>query len=216
MGRRKPTPASPKPAPHLPKRHARSAILEAQRTAALLADDEPGRASSTPSWTTLREPGACAMPIGCDCLRSRARQEEAEAVVKRRADLVVRFEKKLAEADREADELQNLLAQAEKKFRASLRANRCQGRMADRRLARQRRCGHCRGRSVIGRRRQTVAVLAPLSNRRAAVSWRPTGRDQRGGFPRRRLPKERSARPAPGHNAVCRRATSRHRSSPSI
>ena len=37
--------------------------------------------------------------------------------MKRRADLVVRFEKKLAESDREADELQNLLAQAEKKFR---------------------------------------------------------------------------------------------------
>jgi hypothetical protein len=50
-------------------------------------------------------------------LEEQARQEEAAAVVKRRGDLVVRFEKKLAEADREADELQNLLAQAEKKFR---------------------------------------------------------------------------------------------------
>ena len=50
-------------------------------------------------------------------LEEQARQEEAAAVVKRRADLIVRFEKKLAESDREADELQNLLAQAEKKFR---------------------------------------------------------------------------------------------------
>ena len=50
-------------------------------------------------------------------LEEQARQEEAAAVVKRRGDLVVRFEKKLAESDREADELQNLLAQAEKKFR---------------------------------------------------------------------------------------------------
>jgi hypothetical protein len=50
-------------------------------------------------------------------LEEQARQEEAAAVVKRRADVVVRFEKKLAESDREADELQNLLAQAEKKFR---------------------------------------------------------------------------------------------------
>ena len=38
-------------------------------------------------------------------------------MVKRRADLVVRFEKKLAQADAEAVELQELLAQAEKKFR---------------------------------------------------------------------------------------------------
>jgi hypothetical protein len=50
-------------------------------------------------------------------LEEQARQEEAAAIVKRRGDLVVRFEKKLAESDREADELQNLLAQAEKKFR---------------------------------------------------------------------------------------------------
>jgi hypothetical protein len=50
-------------------------------------------------------------------LEEQARQEEAAAVVKRRGDLIVRFEKKLAESDREADELQNLLAQAEKKFR---------------------------------------------------------------------------------------------------
>ena len=41
-------------------------------------------------------------------LEEQARQEEAEAVVKRRADLVVRFEKKLAEADAKADELQDL------------------------------------------------------------------------------------------------------------
>jgi hypothetical protein len=50
-------------------------------------------------------------------LEEQVRQEEAAAIVKRRGDLVVRFEKKLAESDREADELQNLLAQAEKKFR---------------------------------------------------------------------------------------------------
>jgi hypothetical protein len=50
-------------------------------------------------------------------LEAEALREEADAVVKRRADLTVRFEKKLAEADREADELQNLVAAAEKKFR---------------------------------------------------------------------------------------------------
>ena len=50
-------------------------------------------------------------------LEEEAQREEADAVVKRRADLTVRFEKKLAEADREADELQELIAQAEKKFR---------------------------------------------------------------------------------------------------
>jgi hypothetical protein len=50
-------------------------------------------------------------------LEAEALREEADAVVKRRAELTVRFEKKLAEADREADELQNLVAAAEKKFR---------------------------------------------------------------------------------------------------
>jgi hypothetical protein len=50
-------------------------------------------------------------------LEAEAQREEADAVIKRRGDLIVRFEKKLAEADREADELQNLVAAAEKKFR---------------------------------------------------------------------------------------------------
>jgi hypothetical protein len=50
-------------------------------------------------------------------LEEEAQREEADAVVKRRADLTVRFEKKLAEADAEAAELQELIAQAEKKFR---------------------------------------------------------------------------------------------------
>jgi hypothetical protein len=50
-------------------------------------------------------------------LEEEAQREEADAVVKRRADLVVRFERKLAQADAEAVELQELIAQAEKKFR---------------------------------------------------------------------------------------------------
>ena len=50
-------------------------------------------------------------------LEEQTRQEEAAAVVRRRADLIVRFERKLAQADAEAEELQNLLAAAEKKFR---------------------------------------------------------------------------------------------------
>jgi hypothetical protein len=50
-------------------------------------------------------------------LQLAARREEAEAVAERRAGLVLRFEKKLAEADRVADELQACIALADKLFR---------------------------------------------------------------------------------------------------
>ena len=50
-------------------------------------------------------------------LEEQARQEEAAAVVKRRGDLVVRFEKKLQVADAKADELQATMAKAEQLFR---------------------------------------------------------------------------------------------------
>jgi hypothetical protein len=90
--------------------------LEAKRNAALLADDDPTAAKLYVDLETLR-----ALARGhadkVTLLEAEAAREEADAVVKRRADLIVRFEKKLAEADREADELQNLLAAAEKRFR---------------------------------------------------------------------------------------------------
>jgi hypothetical protein len=50
-------------------------------------------------------------------LEAQAAQQEAEAVKKRRRELTVRFEKKLADADKAADELQGLMAQADRVFR---------------------------------------------------------------------------------------------------
>ena len=90
--------------------------LEAKRNAALLADDDPTAAKLYGELETLRGL-ARGHADKVALLEAEAARDEADAVVKRRADLIVRFEKKLAEADREADELQNLLAQAEKKFR---------------------------------------------------------------------------------------------------
>ena len=161
-----------------------------RRDQLLLAGDERGLDAIEVELASLQK-AAVRQADRIRLLEEQARQEEAAAVVKRRGDLVVRFEKKLAEADREADELQELLAQAEKKFRRIIELRtRCPRGLADRRLARQRRCGHCRGRSVIGRRRQTVAFLAPVQNRSETVFRRPTGRNCRGEFPRRCLPKK--------------------------
>jgi hypothetical protein len=50
-------------------------------------------------------------------LQEQARQEEAEAVLKRRKDHVARFTKKLSDADLAADELQATIEQADKLFR---------------------------------------------------------------------------------------------------
>ena len=50
-------------------------------------------------------------------LEAEAEREEAEAVVRRRADLMVRFQKKLNEADAVAGELQDTMATAEALFR---------------------------------------------------------------------------------------------------
>jgi hypothetical protein len=91
-------------------------VLEAQRNAALLADDDPTAAKLYAELETLRGL-ARGHADKVALLEAEATREEAEAVVKRRADLVVRFEKKLAQADAEAVELQELIAQAEKKFR---------------------------------------------------------------------------------------------------
>ena len=137
-------------------------VLEAQRNAALLADDDPTAAKLYAELETLRGL-ARGHADKVALLEAEAAREEVEAVAKRRADLIVRFEKKLAQADAEADELQELLAQAEKKFRKIITL-RTDARAAwpIGRLARQR-CGrHCRGRRVVGRRCQTIAVLAPV------------------------------------------------------
>ena len=92
------------------------AELETQRNAALLADDDPTAAKLYAELETLRGL-ARGHADKVALLEAEAAREEVEAVAKRRADLIVRFEKKLAQADAEAEELQNLLAQAEKKFR---------------------------------------------------------------------------------------------------
>ena len=133
-----------------------------RRDQLLLAGDERGLDAIEAELAGLQK-AAVRQADRIRLLEEQARQEEAAAVVKRRGDLVVRFEKRLAESDREADELQNLLAQAEKKFRRiiELRTD-ARASMADRRLARQRCCGHRRGRRVVGRRCQTVAFLAPV------------------------------------------------------
>jgi hypothetical protein len=90
--------------------------LEARRNAALLADDDPTAARLHAELETLRGL-ARGHADKVALLEAEAQREEADAVVKRRADLIVRFEKKLAQADAEAVELQELIAQAEKKFR---------------------------------------------------------------------------------------------------
>jgi hypothetical protein len=94
----------------------RIGVLEAQRNAALLADDDPTAAKLYAELETLRGL-ARGHADKVALLEAEAKREEADAVIKRRADLVVRFEKKLAQADAEAAELQELIAQAEKKFR---------------------------------------------------------------------------------------------------
>ena len=91
-------------------------VIEAQRNAALLADDDPTAAKLYAELDTLRGL-ARGHADKVALLEAEAAREEIEAVAKRRADLVVRFEKKLAQADAEAEELQTLLAAAEKKFR---------------------------------------------------------------------------------------------------
>ena len=73
--------------------------LEAQRNAALLADDDPTAAKLYAELETLRGL-ARGHADKVALLEAEAAREEVEAVAKRRADLVVRFEKKLAEADR--------------------------------------------------------------------------------------------------------------------
>jgi hypothetical protein len=90
--------------------------LKAQRNAALLADDDPTAAKLYAELETLRGL-ARGHADKVALLEAEAAREEADAVIKRRADLTVRFEKKLAQADAEAVELKDLIAQAEKKFR---------------------------------------------------------------------------------------------------
>ena len=87
-----------------------------RRDQLLLANDAAGLDAIEVELANLQK-AAVRQADRIKLLEEQARQEETDAVVKRRADLVVRFEKKLAQADAEAEELQNLLAAAEKKFR---------------------------------------------------------------------------------------------------
>jgi hypothetical protein len=96
--------------------NARLSDTGRRRDQLLLAGDERGLDAIENELAGLQK-AAVRQADRIRLLEEQARQEEAAAVVKRRADLIVRFEKKLAESDREAEELQNLLAQAEKKFR---------------------------------------------------------------------------------------------------
>jgi hypothetical protein len=87
-----------------------------RRDQLLLAGDDRGLDAIEVELASLQK-AAVRQADRIRLLEEQTRQEEAAAVVKRRADLIVRFERKLAQADAEAEELQNLLAQAEKKFR---------------------------------------------------------------------------------------------------
>ena len=92
-------------------------VIEAQRAKAILDEDDAAARKLDAQLEELRRDAR----IGAD--RIKLLEEQARAGGSRRGCKAARrswscrFEKKLAEADREADELQNLLAQAEKKFR---------------------------------------------------------------------------------------------------
>ena len=90
--------------------------LEAQRNAALLADDDPTAAKLYAELETLRGL-ARGHTDKVALLEAEAAREEVEAIAKRRGDVVARFEKKLQVADAKADELQATMAKAEQLFR---------------------------------------------------------------------------------------------------
>ena len=87
-----------------------------RRDQLLLAGDERGLDAIEQELASLQKT-AVRQADRIRLLEEQARQEEAAAVVKRRGDLVVRFEKKLQMADAKADELQATLAKAEQLFR---------------------------------------------------------------------------------------------------
>jgi hypothetical protein len=87
-----------------------------RRDQLLLAGDERGLDAIEVELAALQK-AAVRQADRIRLLEQHAQEEEQAAIVKRRADLIVRFEKKLAQADAEAAELQELIAQAEKKFR---------------------------------------------------------------------------------------------------
>jgi hypothetical protein len=96
--------------------NGRLAECSRRRDALLLAGDERGLDAIEVELANLQK-AAVRQADRIRLLEQQAQQEEQAAIVRRRADLIVRFEKKLAEADRKAAELQELVAQAEKKFR---------------------------------------------------------------------------------------------------
>jgi hypothetical protein len=87
-----------------------------RRDQLLLAGDERGLDAIETELAGLQK-AAVRQADRINLLEEQARQEEAAAVVKRRGDLVVRFEKKLQVADAKADELQATMAKAEQLFR---------------------------------------------------------------------------------------------------
>jgi hypothetical protein len=90
--------------------------LEAQRNAALLADDDPTAAKLYAELETLRGL-ARGHADKVALLEQEAAREEADAVLQRRKAHVARFTKKLSDADQVADELQGCIEQADKLFR---------------------------------------------------------------------------------------------------
>ncbi len=170
--------------------NARLSDTGRRRDQLLLAGDDRGLDAIETELAGLQK-AAARQADRIRLLEEQARQEEAAAVVKRRADLIVRFERKLAQADAEAEELQNLLAQAEKKFRRIIelrtdaRAAWPIGNSHANAVA-----GTAEGAALSGAAVKRLLSWHLYQNRRATVSWRPAWRDQRGGFPRRCLPKK--------------------------
>jgi hypothetical protein len=87
-----------------------------RRDQLLLAGDERGLDAIEGELAGLQK-AAVRQADRIRLLEEQARQEEAAAVVKRRGDLVLKFEKKLQVADAKADELQATMAKAEQLFR---------------------------------------------------------------------------------------------------
>jgi hypothetical protein len=94
----------------------RIADVDAARAKAILDEDDVGARKLDAQLEELRRDAR----IGADrikLLEEQARQEEVEAVLKRRKDHVARFTKKLSDADQVADELQACIEQADRLFR---------------------------------------------------------------------------------------------------
>jgi hypothetical protein len=96
--------------------NAKLSDIGRRRDQLLLAADERGLDAIEVELANLQK-AAVRHADRIKLLEEQARQEEAEAVLKRRKDHVVRFTKKLADAEQVADELQATIEQADKLFR---------------------------------------------------------------------------------------------------